>query len=57
MLKSLKKKLIKKEIPDFEKNFKIFNKLLEIAKELVKIPPENSLEEIDIKVCEDNKWN
>lgn len=51
ILEKFEKDLVKKTKVDFEKNLKIFEELLNLAREINKLPSENLLEgiEIDIK--------
>ncbi|MEN3045249.1 MAG: hypothetical protein ABDH37_08590 [Candidatus Hydrothermales bacterium] len=51
ILEEFEKNLIKNTPSDFEKNFKIFEEMRELAFNLGKLPPNNLLEgiEIDIK--------
>lgn len=51
ILEKFEKDFVKKTKVDFEKNLKIFEELLNLAKEINKLPSENLLEgiEIDIK--------
>ncbi len=51
ILEKFEKDFVKKTKVDFEKNLKIFEELLNLAREINKLPSENLLEgiEIDIK--------
>jgi len=51
ILEKFEKDFVRKTKVDFEKNLKIFEELLNLAKEINKLPSENLLEgiEIDIK--------
>ena len=53
ILEEFEREFIRKHAPDYEENLRIFSMLLQFAKEMGKIPPEDPLEGIekDIKLA------